>query len=269
MEAYWQEILDRRWKQPRPVRKAAKKPAKARKPAKADKSREFGFSAYGDRNRFLLRIGYESYRKYLDSPLWASIRQRVLDRDGGLCWACNKPATQVHHQQYTAGNLTGENLHNMVSVCGGCHHNAEIDRERGKTTPGWANRRLKTQRKWNDIGLTFSTNPEYKAMWLERQAILELKTPTTAQLSRCGELRRKMSALRFEAKRRYKAQKKAAKAARQSLDKDSRPSHGNTIPGSGGSGAVPTVQVASKTEPDSHPVAASRNHGEIVKPYPA
>jgi hypothetical protein len=260
MDAYWQEVLDRRWKRAAP----------------RGKSPKFGrhstgqFSAYQDRNRLLLKMGFGTYADYLESPLWDGIRQRVLERDGGLCWGCKKPATQVHHQQYTRNNLSGANLFSMVAVCGKCHSEAEMDMDRGKTPLWMANKRLGNSRKRNDVNLLFDENPEYKAARAERQSILELKAPTTEQIARCGQLHHKMRDLQLEADRRYKAQKKAARAARlESLDKDSRPSHGNTIPGSGGSGAVPTVQVASKTEPDSHPVAASRNHGEIVKPYPA
>jgi hypothetical protein len=71
----------------------------------------------------------ESYEDYLQTPEWADKRQRVLEREGGLCEGCRKrPATQVHHETYR--NLGNEPLFELRAVCRVCHQGIHgIDNE--------------------------------------------------------------------------------------------------------------------------------------------
>ena len=62
----------------------------------------------------------EGYEAYLQTPEWADKRQRVLEREGGLCEGCRRrPATQVHHETYR--NVGSEPLFELRAVCHVCH----------------------------------------------------------------------------------------------------------------------------------------------------
>jgi len=92
-------------------------------------------SRYGRRNAILLEMGFKSYKAYLASDLWKSIRQRVFDRDGGICRLCLKrKAKSVHHVTYHEDTLRGETLDQLVSICGGCHVYSEFDSKGEKLT---------------------------------------------------------------------------------------------------------------------------------------
>ena len=87
-------------------------------------------SPYRYRNENLERMGFKSYRAYLASALWKSIRQRVIDRDEGKCVRCGKPATQAHHRAYDPATLRGDDINSLSAVCGRCHTKAEQPRNR-------------------------------------------------------------------------------------------------------------------------------------------
>ena len=70
---------------------------------------------------FLRTLGFRSYRAYLDSPLWASIRERVMAKTEGKCVRCWYTASQVHHYAYTEENLRGEDLVGLEAICRDCH----------------------------------------------------------------------------------------------------------------------------------------------------
>lgn len=60
------------------------------------------------------------YRQYLESADWATMRNRVLERDKHLCQGClRERATQVHHLSYK--NLRREFAFELISVCDTCH----------------------------------------------------------------------------------------------------------------------------------------------------
>lgn len=61
-----------------------------------------------------------TYLDYLESPEWATIRRKVLKRDGYLCQGClEKPGTIVHHLTYKRqGN---EMACDLISLCKDCH----------------------------------------------------------------------------------------------------------------------------------------------------
>ncbi len=71
--------------------------------------------------------GYETYREYLLSDLWQSIRERVLDLHDRKCGLCKGAATQVHHRHYGIRTLTGKTLVHLFPVCGPCHLLIEFD----------------------------------------------------------------------------------------------------------------------------------------------
>ena len=69
----------------------------------------------------LRTLGFNSYAQYLNSTLWKSIRQKVIDRDGGTCRGCGSDSFSVHHSQYSLATLKGELLVHLHSTCGRCH----------------------------------------------------------------------------------------------------------------------------------------------------
>lgn len=64
------------------------------------------------------------YKAFLASPEWATVRQRVMQRAGGVCEYCDDPATEVHHCTYV--DLLNAGL--CVAVCRSCHQELEEDR---------------------------------------------------------------------------------------------------------------------------------------------
>jgi len=79
---------------------------------------------------------------YLSGDLWKGIRGRVLERDGGRCVACGKPAQVVHHKSYDKDVLAGYRDDLLVSLCNPCHSAIEFDGKK-KLTLRQANERLK------------------------------------------------------------------------------------------------------------------------------
>ena len=73
------------------------------------------------------RMRRKDYMKYLKSPLWKEIRNRVLVRDDSKCACCGKPAENVHHRAYTEDVLAGENDSLLISLCEGCHLNIHFE----------------------------------------------------------------------------------------------------------------------------------------------
>ncbi len=109
---------------------------------------------YEERNAILRSIGFEDYRSYLASDLWAGISKRVLS-SGRRCWVCRrrKSATQCHHDVYTRRNLLGETLEGIYPACAICHPALEF---KGKTKRSLIEaraecRRLRNWKKWPKI----------------------------------------------------------------------------------------------------------------------
>lgn len=62
----------------------------------------------------------ELYADYLKSAEWATRREKVMQRAGGVCEGCRcRPATEVHHLTYE--HVTREFLFELVAICGDCH----------------------------------------------------------------------------------------------------------------------------------------------------
>lgn len=72
----------------------------------------------------LAPLGFQRYRDYLKSPLWAGIRFRVFDTKGRTCLRCKTaPATQIHHTKYDLPTMRGDMLTYLVPICDACHEN--------------------------------------------------------------------------------------------------------------------------------------------------
>jgi len=79
-------------------------------------------------------MGFASYRDYLRSPLWKSIRAAKLEASP-QCEICStSKAAQVHHLRYSVDALAGKNAWPLVSTCRECHTRIEFNRE-GKKRP--------------------------------------------------------------------------------------------------------------------------------------
>jgi len=100
-----------------------------------------GINRYKQRDEVLKSIGFSSYKEYLASNLWKSIRARVL-REFSTC-QCGKPATQVHHRSYKKRYLLGRGKLRlaMKPICEDCHKQIEFDGDQ-KTSLGRANAKL-------------------------------------------------------------------------------------------------------------------------------
>jgi hypothetical protein len=90
---------------------------------------------YTYRDDNLLVLGFTSYRAYLASELWASIRARVIRRDKSKCRRCgrNKSNLQVHHRAYDPATLRGDCLDALMAVCDRCHKKAERPKDRSRS----------------------------------------------------------------------------------------------------------------------------------------
>jgi hypothetical protein len=85
----------------------------------------------------LRALGFDSYDAYLRSPLWASIRMRVLERCETKCEVCRKKmAAQVHHRAYDPATLKGDSIHALTATCFGCHIKAERKYKRSSGDTG-------------------------------------------------------------------------------------------------------------------------------------
>lgn len=79
---------------------------------------------YYERTAVLIKLGHQTYRSYLDSTLWKTIRAAVL-RAYPACLRCGKPATQVHHGSYDEQTMRGLRVDTLITACGRCHREAE------------------------------------------------------------------------------------------------------------------------------------------------
>lgn len=95
----------------------------------------------------LRKMGYSSYKAYLQSDLWAKIRRKVLD-DRPNCEMCGRPAQCVHHRSYSESALRGERVlqgygkGSLVSLCMGRHEKIEFTCDGRKRRIENANNRL-------------------------------------------------------------------------------------------------------------------------------
>lgn len=97
--------------------------------------------AYIDRQRFLAEIGFKTYRDYLHSPLWKSIRSKVLS-ENPKCEFCPAKSTEVHHSSYHPAALRGEAMRYLHAVCRRCHFRGEFSNHGYKRSPMEATRAM-------------------------------------------------------------------------------------------------------------------------------
>ncbi len=88
--------------------------------------RETAIECYRDRNETLRLLGFETPQKYLNSELWAIVRERAFQIHGRDCRRCKRPATQVHHASYLRDVLIGADVSGLVPVCGACHKSSSL-----------------------------------------------------------------------------------------------------------------------------------------------
>jgi hypothetical protein len=92
-------------------------------------------NTYQERSLHLAALGFLSYKAYLGSKLWKTIRTRVLDQFNYRCEYCSNEATQVHHSSYDMATLKGETLKHLHPVCNTCHEQGEYFTNKDKATP--------------------------------------------------------------------------------------------------------------------------------------
>lgn len=75
------------------------------------------------RDKWMKRLGFNSYRNYLRSNTWRRIRGVVLLDRKYQCKFCSNQANQVHHLRYTRPVLLGEGNYKsaLVVTCNSCH----------------------------------------------------------------------------------------------------------------------------------------------------
>lgn len=102
-----------------------------------DKQEEKRRMPYMVRNEVLKSIGYRTYKEYLASEDWKSLRKSILDRFV-FCICCDSKAQVVHHLRYDSRTLLGINNANLAPLCHKCHEAIEIENGE-KTRMGTAN----------------------------------------------------------------------------------------------------------------------------------
>lgn len=103
------------------------------------------FNHYEYRNQAVKKLGFNSYQEYLASPLWKSIRVKVLDRENNTCQICHiAKADHIHHHNYTYKTLRGDKrkLRHLIAICKDCHKKAEFLDNNVKSTLPQANARM-------------------------------------------------------------------------------------------------------------------------------
>lgn len=85
------------------------------------------YTPYMNRDVFLYSLGFDSYKEYLASDLWKSIRERVYAKRGRQCTLCWRVARYLHHQSYAPAVLLGEDINPILPICYICHNLVEID----------------------------------------------------------------------------------------------------------------------------------------------
>ena len=113
------------------------------------------------RDYVLKLYGFASYKCYLQSELWSSIRAKAM-REMKCCCGCGARPTQVHHKSYTEANLLGHDLRGLVGLNGHCHHGIEFDGDR-KTSLGQANGWLRKRQFDNAANFSPPSDAEVKA----------------------------------------------------------------------------------------------------------
>ena len=86
--------------------------------------RNYMENPYVERARALKLMGVDSYKSYLVTAHWRTIRKRVLSASPH-CRKCGRTANTVHHMAYDIETMQGERDEALLSVCHKCHRKAE------------------------------------------------------------------------------------------------------------------------------------------------
>lgn len=98
--------------------------------------------SYSERRESLTQLGFMRYADYLASPLWATIRGRVLAASRFCCGCKATTPTQVHHKKYSAAVLAGQDDTQLVALYRQCHERIEFNVHGHKVSLEIANKRL-------------------------------------------------------------------------------------------------------------------------------
>lgn len=112
---------------------------------------------YAIRDELVRSFGFFSYKAYLRSDEWRSIRNRVL-AEFPECICCDKPSKVVHHVRYDSATLLGLHVLNLAPMCRECHERIEILDDGTKASMARANTLM--------FELSRKKNP--KQLWLHR-----------------------------------------------------------------------------------------------------
>lgn len=85
-----------------------------------------GANHYKVRSAALLTLGFENYKGYLKSNLWAEIKSRIMSKSNGKCACCGESAYTVHHVTYSVAVLAGKEDSQLIPVCKSCHYSIEF-----------------------------------------------------------------------------------------------------------------------------------------------
>ena len=70
----------------------------------------------------LKTLGHKTYRNYLASDHWQTVRDSYLATNGQLCGAgCGRIGQHLHHKTYE--RLGREELTDLILLCASCHEN--------------------------------------------------------------------------------------------------------------------------------------------------
>lgn len=111
---------------------------------------------YEDRVIALKSIGFNSYKEYLESPLWLAIKKEVFIRDACQCrvkYCADKGCKQAHHLSYSRIVLLGLDSSKIVTVCIKHHKEIEYDKER---------KRSLDESRWKTIQLVTGSGEVFK-----------------------------------------------------------------------------------------------------------
>jgi hypothetical protein len=96
---------------------------------------------YHNRNQELRMVGWEDYKKYLESDIWKRIREREF-KCARVCEICRGSATQLHHWSYEIEVMMGSIPEHLIPLCRNCHERIEFGANAEKLSLPNANRKL-------------------------------------------------------------------------------------------------------------------------------
>ena len=110
------------------LKEAYKTFGKSSRRRKARKSRRPGIANKSRQQQFEIKK-WKSYKEYLFSKEWQTIRKQKLEQVGNRCQSCDsKNNLQIHHKTYK--RIYCEKSKDLIVFCSGCHkksHNISIE----------------------------------------------------------------------------------------------------------------------------------------------